>query len=183
MWFIDSVVNFVRSFGFFEKQGKVLFLGLDNAGKTTLLGQIAANRRVAMAPTVHPNNEQIKVGNVVFDTFDLGGRQGAPRLWQDYLVDANAVFFLVDATDRARFPEARAELEALWAMEELRNTPFVILGNKIDRPLAVGEAELYDKLGLGPEGPCGNRAVKLFMCSVKMRQGYIDGFYWLEKNL
>ncbi|CRK30996.1 hypothetical protein BN1723_016208 [Verticillium longisporum] len=164
MWFIDSVISFVRSFGFFEKQGKLLFLGLDNAGKTTLLGQIAANRCVAMAPTMHPNNEQIKVGN-------------------DYFVDANAVFFLVDATDWARFPEARAELEALWAMEELRNTPFVILGNKIDRPLAVSEAELYHELGLGPEGPCANRAVKLFMCSVKMRQGYIDGFYWLEKNL
>ncbi|KAG7123192.1 Small COPII coat GTPase SAR1 like protein [Verticillium longisporum] len=120
MWFIDSVISFVRSFGFFEKQGKLLFLGLDNAGKTTLLGQIAANRCVAMAPTMHPNNEQIKVGN-------------------DYFVDANAVFFLVDATDWARFPEARAELEALWAMEELRNTPFVILGNKIDRPLALNQ--------------------------------------------
>ncbi|CRK34401.1 hypothetical protein BN1723_004051, partial [Verticillium longisporum] len=183
MWFIDSVINFVQSFGFFEKQGKVLFLGLDNAGKTTLLGQIAENRRVAMAPTMHPNNEQIKVGNVVFDTFDLGGHQGARRLWQDYFVDANAVFFLVDATDWARFPEARAELEALLAIKDLRNTPFAILGNKMDRPLAVSEAELYHELGLGPEGPCANRAVKLFMCSVKKRQGYTDIFYWLEKNL
>lgn len=176
--------------GLHQKNAKLVFLGLDNAGKSTLLHMLKDDRMTQLVSTTHPQSEELVMGSIRFRTFDLGGHEIARKIWRDYLGQVDAIIFVVDAADRERFHIAREELHELLGSEELQNTPFLILGNKIDVSDAASEEEMRYELGLetyqintqGKVEP-GTRPVGLFMCSVAKRSGYADGFKWISQYL
>jgi len=192
MFIFDWWYNILAALGLYHKSAKILFLGLDNAGKTTLLHMLKEGRVAIHNPTLHPNQDELIIGKIRFKTFDLGGHETARKLWRDYFASGvDGVVFIVDAVDRTRFPEAKKELDALLLSDELANVPFLVLGNKIDLGNAPSEEDLRYQLGLyetygkeakGEKSPT-IRPIELYMCSVVRKMGYGDGFKWLAQFL
>lgn len=185
-WFWDLLAYF----GWHRKSAKILFLGLDNAGKTTLLHMLKDDVLVQHTPTMQPNMEELTIGNMQFQAWDLGGHQQARVIWESYFAEVDALVFIVDGTDVERFPEAAEQLQKLLMIEELREVPFLVLGNKIDLSACVSEQALRSYLGLNVTSGqhdgsriAGVRPMELFMCSVVRRFGYHEAFSWLNRYL
>uniref|UniRef100_S4RFF1 small monomeric GTPase n=1 Tax=Petromyzon marinus TaxID=7757 RepID=S4RFF1_PETMA len=194
-WIYKGFSSMLQFLGLYKKSGKLVFLGLDNAGKTTLLCMLKDDRMGQPVPTLHPTSEELTMAGMTFTTFDLGGHaQGssARRIWKNYLPAIDGVVFLVDCTDHERLTEAKKELDALITDETIANVPVLILGNKIDRPEAISEERLREVFGLyGQTTGKGNiplkdlntRPLEVFMCSVLKRQGYGEGFRWMSQYI
>ncbi|KAH9307837.1 hypothetical protein KI387_035748, partial [Taxus chinensis] len=148
MFLIDLFYNILANLGLWRKEAKIIFLGLDNAGKTTLLRVLKDARVVQHEPTTHPTSEELIIGRIRFKAFDLGGHQIARRIWRDYYTKVDAIVYMVDSSDRERFQESRKELDAIIMEDSMRSVPILVLGNKIDAAYGVSKGELEYELGL-----------------------------------
>jgi len=192
MFLWDWIAGVLNYLGLYKKSGKLVFLGLDNAGKTTLLHMLKDARMAQHVPTLHPTSEEVTMGGMKFTTFDLGGHEQARKVWKTYFPAVDGIVFLVDVFDRDRLAESKSELHRLLDDEQISNAPVLVLGNKIDIPGAASEDEIrhYVELsrfttgkGVTPRNQLTSRPLELFMCSVLKRQGYGEGFRWLAQYI
>mmetsp|Transcript_3815 Transcript_3815/g.16532 ORF Transcript_3815/g.16532 Transcript_3815/m.16532 type:complete len:156 (-) Transcript_3815:460-927(-) len=155
MLLLDWFLGILFRLGLFYKQAKVLFLGLDNAGKTSLLNRLKLGAVSLYAPTTRVNIEQFSIGGIVFTAFDVGGHEMWRHLWSDFYEAVDAVVFIVDSADIGRFEEAKEELHALLEDPSLISIPFLVLGNKQDVAGAAHLPQLIDTLEVSASNSSG----------------------------
>ncbi|NXW45105.1 ARL11 protein, partial [Nyctiprogne leucopyga] len=152
-----------------KRDARVVMLGLDFAGKSTLLYKLKSGQAVETCPTVGFNVESLQTPcHVSFTLWDVGGQGSLRASWPDYLEDTNTLIFVLDSTDTARLPEAAAALEEALSHPSMAGVPVLLLANKQDVPGALAPAELGERLRRGQL--VGHRWV-LQGCSAHTGQG------------
>jgi len=137
---------FSRLFG--KKEMRILMVGLDAAGKTTILYKLKLGEIVMTIPTIGFNVETVEYKNINFTVWDVGGQDKIRPLWRHYFQNTQGLIFVVDSNDRERVGEAHDELHKMLNEDELREAVLLVFANKQDLPNAMSVAEVTDKLGL-----------------------------------
>ncbi|XP_030055276.1 ADP-ribosylation factor-like protein 11 [Microcaecilia unicolor] len=165
-----------------KKQARVVMMGLDFAGKSTLLYKLKRNQTVQTLPTVGFNVESVEPEkSVPLTIWDVGGQDKLRASWKDYLDDTDALIFVVDSADRARLPTAATELRRLLDHAALAEVPFLVLANKQDAPGAVKAHELGQRLRL--EDCYDDRAWELRGCSAHTGEGLQEALHAISRLL
>mmetsp|Transcript_79386 Transcript_79386/g.224721 ORF Transcript_79386/g.224721 Transcript_79386/m.224721 type:complete len:210 (-) Transcript_79386:197-826(-) len=164
-----------RLFG--KREVCILMVGLDAAGKTTVLYRLKLGTMVTTVPTVGFNVEKLEYKNLIFRVWDLGGQTRTRKIWEHYYQATDALIFVVDSSDRDRIEEANEELLKMLHREEMRDAVLLVLANKQDLPDAMTTAELTTKLGLHGLGRSRKWLVQETCATVG--DGLYEGLDWL----
>ncbi|NXX17547.1 ARL11 protein, partial [Podargus strigoides] len=152
-----------------KRDARVVMLGLDFAGKSTLLYKLKSGQDAETSPTVGFNVESLQTPcHVSFTLWDVGGQGSLRASWPDYLEDTNTLIFVLDSTDMTRLPEAAAALEEALSHPSMAGVPVLLLANKQDVPGALAPAELGERLR---RGQLAGRHWVLQGCSAHTGQG------------
>ncbi|KAG6334632.1 hypothetical protein ID866_4458 [Astraeus odoratus] len=119
---------------FGNKEMRLLMLGLDAAGKTTILYKLKLNQSVTTIPTVGFNVETVTYKNVKFNVWDVGGQDKIRPLWRHYYTGTQGLVFVVDSQDRDRIDEAKQELHRILSDREMKECLLLVFANKQDLP-------------------------------------------------
>jgi ADP-ribosylation factor-like protein 1 len=177
--FLGAVVSRLgRYFG--TKEVRILILGLDNAGKTTILYRLQLDEVVETIPTIGFNVETVQYKNIKFQVWDLGGQTSIRPFWRCYLPNTNAIIFVVDSADKDRISGAKEELHLMLEEEELKNVILLVFANKQDLPGALSVAEISDSLGLSS---IRKHQWTIIKTSAVKGIGVSEGLDWLATSL
>jgi len=141
---ISSLFN--QYFG--NKDVRILMVGLDAAGKTTILYRLKLGEVVTTIPTLGFNVETVAYKNISFTVWDVGGQDRIRPLWRHYYDDTDGVIYVVDAADKGRVHIAKKEFLGILSEEALRDAAVLVFANKQDLPNAMSVAELAEAMDL-----------------------------------
>jgi ADP-ribosylation factor protein 1 len=134
--------------GWGKQEKRILMVGLDAAGKTTILYKLKLGEVVTTIPTIGFNVEQVDYKNISFTVWDVGGQDKIRPLWRHYYQNTEGLIFVVDSNDTDRLEAARDELHKMLNEDELRNAVVLVFANKQDLPNALSTSEMTERLGL-----------------------------------
>uniref|UniRef100_A0A287A1M9 ADP-ribosylation factor n=1 Tax=Sus scrofa TaxID=9823 RepID=A0A287A1M9_PIG len=179
---------FSRLFG--KKQMRILMVGLDAAGKTTILYKLKLGEIVTTIPTIGFNVETVEYKNICFTVWDVGGQDKIRPLWRHYFQNTQVsdshwlgvmgLIFVVDSNDRERIQEGADELQKMLQEDELQDAVLLLFANKQDLPNAMAISEMTDKLGLQS---LRNRTWYVQATCATQGTGLYEGLDWLSNEL
>merc|ERR1711937_670583 len=127
---------------------RILMLGLDNSGKTSILKRLSDEDITHIMPTQGFNIKSLLHEGFKLNVWDIGGQKTIRPYWKNYFENTDALIYVVDSSDRRRLEEAGEELAALLEEDKLQGIPVLIFANKQDLISAVPGDELIETMGL-----------------------------------
>ena len=163
-----------------KKDVRILMVGLDAAGKTTILYQLKMGETVKTIPTIGFNVETLEYKNLNFTVWDVGGQDKIRVLWKHYYQYTDGLIFVVDSNDKDRVEDASEELKKMLAEEELKDAAVLVMANKQDLNGAMSPNDVTEKLGLQS---LKGRQWLVQGTSATTGQGLKEGLDWMAKTL
>ncbi|XP_068721992.1 ADP-ribosylation factor 6-like [Montipora capricornis] len=164
---------------FGNKEMRILMLGLDAAGKTTILYKLKLGQSVTTIPTVGFNVETVSYKNVKFNVWDVGGQDKIRPLWRHYYNGTQGLIFVVDCADLVRIDEARTALHRIVNDREMKDALILIFANLQDLPNAIKPHEIQERLHLTK---LRDRNWYVQPSCATSGDGLYDGLTWLCSN-
>jgi ADP-ribosylation factor protein 1 len=164
---------------FSKRELRILMVGLDAAGKTTILYKLKLGEIVTTIPTIGFNVETVEYKNISFTVWDVGGQDKIRPLWRHYFQNTHGLIFVVDSNDRERITEAKEELGRMLSEDELRDAVVLVFANKQDLPNAMSATEITEKLGLHTM----RRQWFIQATCATNGEGLYEGLDWISQTL
>ena len=155
---------------------RLLIIGLDASGKTSILYKLKLGEVVTTIPTIGFNVETVSYKNTALTMWDVGGCDKIRPLIRHYLPNTQGLICVVDSHDRERLPEINEHLSRMLAEDELRDAPVLIYLNKMDLPSGMTRDHVIQELHLNS---IRNRSCFLQACSAITGDGLYEGLDWL----
>ncbi|KAI6208063.1 hypothetical protein M3Y96_00074900 [Aphelenchoides besseyi] len=176
---MGGVLSYFRNL-FGQREMRILILGLDGAGKTTILYRLHVGEVVTTVPTIGFNVEQVTYKNLKFQVWDLGGQTSIRPYWRCYYLNTDAVIYVVDSADKDRIGISKQELVSMLEEEELKDSILMVIANKQDIAGCLSVAEIHKALGLDA---LRNRSFQIFKASATKGEGLDEAMEWLAEAL
>ena len=162
---------------------KIAWLGLDHAGKTTIVKRITSGEfDDSTFRTLGMNVDEFSSGNVRFISWDIGG-QAAFResLWESYMAGSMGIVYVIDSADKSRFQEAQSELwKYVLDNDKVQNIPILVLANKQDLEEAASAGEVARSLNLHK---VTTHSYAIVPTSAKTGFNVEEGLEWLRQRV
>lgn len=165
---------------FGNEEHKIIIVGLDNAGKTTILYQFLMNEVVHTSPTIGSNVEEVVWKNIHFLMWDIGGQETLRSTWSTYYTHAQFIILVVDSTDRERLQLVKNELYKTISHEDLQKSSLLVFANKQDIKNSMTAAEISQQLNLTS---IKDHPWHIQSCCALTGEGLYQGLEWIVSNI
>lgn len=165
---------------FGNREMRVVMLGLDAAGKTTILYKLHIGEVLSTVPTIGFNVEKVQYKNVIFTVWDVGGQEKLRPLWRHYFNNTDALIYVVDCCDRDRVDKAASEFKQIIDDPLMQHSVILVFANKQDLPRSLSPSEIVTALGLQK---IKSRKWHVQGAVATRGEGLYEGMDWLSATL
>ena len=165
-----------------EREMRLLILGLDAAGKTTVCRRWNGQDIDEVQPTLGFSIQTVRFLEYILHLWDVGGQSSIRAYWRNYFDSTDGLVFVVDSSDRFRMDLVRQELRSLLQQERLAGASVLILANKQDVSGALNASQVREVLELDDEQFRG-RHWSIVPCSAVTGEGLMEGMEWMVKDI
>lgn len=188
-----------------EREIRILVLGLDNAGKTTIVRRLCDRPIDEIEPTLgfsiqtldydlanddddndDSDNNSDNNNSYKLHLWDIGGQSTIRAYWRNYFEKTDGIVWVVDSGDRHRLELVRTELSKVLQQERLAGASLLILANKADLEGSLTKEEIAEVLLMETElmkGQTHTRHWTIESSSAVTGAGLEGAMEWLVRDI
>ncbi|KAF9076706.1 ADP-ribosylation factor family-domain-containing protein [Rhodocollybia butyracea] len=175
-----GLLTIIRKNRMKEKEMRILFLGLDNAGKTTILKKLNGEDIMSVSPTLGFNIKTFMHRKYTLNIWDVGGQRTLRPYWRNYFEQTDALVWVVDSGDRMRMKDCREELLSLLLEDRLAGASLLVFANKWDLQGSMNDSQIREALDLDS---IKSHHWKILSCSAVTGENLVSGLDWVVDDV